>query len=145
MKQQEKESEKKVYSLPLEANTAFSLLSFIKTDSTVMVVQDPMVWKIEEENLGKLILVLRKAKGIQFSVKRSDPHMIELMIVGTLFQEELKALSTCFQIPEFMVKNWFRTWIKQTMIPSKQQLASNGTEIWNTEDLLVYEFSLVSK
>ena len=120
-----------------------SVFGMIKTDPSLIVTNEALLWKIEEENLGRLFIVLRKGKGLQYSARRVEAHTVEIIIIGSLFSEEYQMLGVKLgNIPEVMVRNWFKTWTKSILVHTRNPIASIGNLVLSIDTLEVYEFLL---
>ena len=118
------------------------LLGILKNNPSFVSTTESLLWKIEEENLGRLFIVLRKTQGIRYAVKCMDGHCIEVVIVSILEPSEFKVLSEKLgNIPQTMVQNWFKSSIKSMTIISKHP-TSIGNLLFSNDVLEVYEFLL---
>jgi len=69
-------------------------------------------------------------------------QILELVLIGTLSNEEYSLISSKLSVPEAIVKNYFKPWTKVISITSKKTIVSAGSIVLSTQHLQLYEFVL---
>ena len=118
-----------------------SIFDLIK-DSQLVSTDHPFVWKVEDENLGKLLVLVQSTQGVTISLKKIGMQILELVLIGTLSNEEYSLISSKLSVSEAMVKNYFKSWTKVISITSRKTIVSAGSIVLSTPHLQLYEFVL---
>ena len=66
-------------------------------------VDNPLIWKIEEMNLNKLFLIIRKTPQMTIIIKKQGRTLIQVTITNSLKPEEIIKIGKRFSVPDAMV------------------------------------------
>lgn len=84
-------------------------------------------WYFESTDLGKLVIALRIADGVQYSIRKMDEHHVEISADGTISQKEIQALAAALEVPEQMLKFRFQPWQQKLVIQTDNQISGCAT------------------
>jgi len=95
----------------------------------------------EFPELKTTFIAIRKAPGIKYSMKATNTA-IELQMKGSYLEEDYEGFSKSCKIPLQMIKHNFQDWLKTAVIKLKHPVRADPTEVWKSDSLIVYSFSM---
>ncbi len=101
-------------------------------------------WNFESTDLGKLVIILRIADGVQYTIKKIDEHNVEITADGALSPQELEALAKGLHIPEQMLKFRSQPWKQKIILHTDNQISGGPSVAAVIGSLKVVTFPILA-
>jgi hypothetical protein len=101
-------------------------------------------WNFESTDLGKLVIILRMADGVQYTIKKIDEHQIEITADGSLNADEIESLAKDLHIPLQMLKFRSQPWKQSVVIQTDNQISGGPSVAAVIGTLKVVTFPILS-
>ena len=102
------------------------------------------LWYFESTDLGKLVVVLRLADNVKYTIKKIDEYNVEIIADGVITDEETKALSKSLQVPEQMLRFRLKPWQQRITIHTDNQISEGATVVAAIGTLKVVTFPILA-
>jgi hypothetical protein len=78
-------------------------------------------WYFESTDLGKLVIVLRSAENVHYTIKKLDEHNVHISADGGINQDEMSILAKKLGVPCQMLKFRLQNWTQKLTIHTDNQ------------------------
>jgi hypothetical protein len=102
------------------------------------------MWYFESTDLGKLIIALRAAEHVRYTIRKIDEYNVEIVADGSLTEDEIKSMAKSLQVPDQMLRFRLKSWQQKASIHTDNQISGGPTVVATIGTLKIVTFPILA-